>query len=298
MTDRVVHDLPAADYHAVKALSATGAWELANECPAIYWHRSPFNPDAARSETGKPMDIGTALHLAVLEPERLADRTIEVDAADWRTKEARDVRDRAYGAGLVPLLVKDLALVGRLARALRANPFVAELLDGAGTEISYFWTSEDGVPCKARADIVSRDGTMLADLKASASASPPFFQRQAFSAGHFLRSPWYADGWQHVTGKRAGYRYIVVSREEPHLVTVAELDERAIEWGRMTIRRALELFRRCRKQDRWPPYCEEPVSLSLPGWAEYQLADREQEGWFNPPPSAEDVRRGIELLAP
>lgn len=303
MTIRIVRDLSADAYHATPALSASGAWQLADECPAIYWHNSPLNPDAAPSGNGKPMDIGTALHLAVLEPGRFADRTIVVDAADWRTKAAQVARDAAYESGVTPLLPKDQELVERLRAALLANEFAADLLDGAETEISYFWTSEEGVPCKARADLVTRDGRAIGDLKASASASPVFFQRQAINAGHFLRSPWYADGWQLADGRRADYWYIIVAREAPHLVTLARLDERAIEWGRMMIRRSLELFQRCRERGEWPAYCDGPATLSLPGWAEYQLADQEQAGRFDRTkirahPNAEEVRRGFDFLAP
>lgn len=296
MTANIVRGLPEDTYHATKALSASGAWALANECPAIYWHTSPFNPAAAPSDNSKPMDIGTALHLAALEPARLAERTVMVDAADWRTNAAKAARDGAYEAGLTPLLPKDRDLVDTLAAALRGNEYVADLLDGADTEVSYFWNTDDGIPCKARADLVTRDGGAIADLKASASASPPFFQRQAFNAGHFLRTPWYADGWEVLTGKRVDYWYVIVAREPPHLVSIAKLDQRAVDWGRLAIRRALELFRRCSDSGEWPGYCASPVSLSLPTWAEYQLADREQEGWFTG--AAPDVQRGIDFLRP
>lgn len=293
MTGRIVRDMSAADYHAVPALSAGGAWLLASECAALYWHFSPFNPACAPSKNGKPMDVGTAVHLAALEPARLAQRTVLIDADDYRTKVARDSRDAAYAAGLRPLLTKDAVLVDRLSDAIRGNRHAAELLDGADTEVSYFWEA-DGIPCKARADAVSRDGRM-ADLKASASAAPAFFRRQAFDAGHFLRDPWYRDGWECADGKRiAEYWFIVVSREEPHLVTTCRLDDRAIEWGRQKIRRAMTLFRHCRERNVWPPYCPDPVTLGLPEWAEYRLADEEQAGQF----SADDIRRGIELLAP
>lgn len=299
MTANIIRNMPEADYHAHKALSATGAWTLANDCPALYWYDSPFNADAGPDENGKAMDIGTALHLAALEPGRLLEKTVPVDAEDWRTKAAKEARDAAYGAGLVPLLHKDMALVDRLTRALWENRYVADLLDGAETELSYFWDA-DGVPCKARADIVTRDGAAMGDLKASASASPLFFQRQAFNAGHFLRSPWYQDGWRIADGRTIeAYWYIIVSREPPHLVSIARLDDRAMEWGRMTIRRALALFKQCRAADEWPGYCDVPTALSLPGWAEYQLADREQDGWFDPAKISDAaVRRGVEFLAP
>jgi hypothetical protein len=91
----------------------------------------------------------------------------------------------------------------------------------------------------------------------------------------------------------------VVSREEPHLVTIARLDERATEWGRLMIRRAMTLFEQCRKKNRWPGYFDNPVTLSLPSWSEFRLADQEAEGRFDPKTITDaDKRRAFELFAP
>lgn len=270
---KIVRDLPADAYHCTEALGASGAWVLANDCPAMFHAYSPFNPDRLPNDSNHAMSIGTALHLAALEPDRLDSRCVVVDAEDWRTKAARDAREAAVSAGHVPLLHKDRALVDRLAAALRANRDAASLLEGADTEVSYFWDA-DGVPCKARADIVAYGGAALADLKASANASPGFFQRRAFDAGHFLRAPWYSDGWQIANGGACpDYWFIIVAREPPHLVTVARLDTQALEWGRQMIRRALTLFKECRDRGVWPPYCTEPATLSLPAFAEYRLRE-------------------------
>ena len=36
--------MPVTAYHAMRALSASGAWLLAEECPAKFLWRSPWNP--------------------------------------------------------------------------------------------------------------------------------------------------------------------------------------------------------------------------------------------------------------
>lgn len=294
MTVSIQKNMPEADYHAAKALSASGAWTLASECPALYWAFSPLNPASLpQDDANGPMDVGTALHLAVLEPKQLAKRAVVVDVENWRTKEARQRREEARMYGQVALLAKDRDLIDELAHALWGNSFVRDMLDGADTEVSYFWDSR-GVACKARADIIAKDGRRIGDLKASKSAAPEFFQHRAFNAGHFLRSVWYAAGWEVASGNRADYHYIVVSTDPPHLVTVAKLDDRATAWGEQMVGRALTLFRECRKRNVWPPYCPEPVTLSLPSWSEFRLADDEQAGSFD----ADQIAAAIRLFAP
>lgn len=272
----IIKNMPELDYHASRALSASGAWQIESECAAIYWHGSPFNPDAAPPEQNKVLDIGTAAHLAILEPDRFKERTVIVEAENWRGKAAQEARDDAYAAGKVPLLPADIDKLSDIRYALLGNSYVADLLDGAQTEVSYFWTAGNGVLCKARADIITRDGAVIADLKASASAHPDFFQRRAMASGHFLRAPWYLDGWNMVSDDRAAdYWFIVVASKPPHLTTLARLDERAIEWGRIATRRSLDAFKRCQDSGKWPGYAAEPITIGLPVYGEYKLADKE-----------------------
>ena len=58
---RRISGLPAVEYHAMRGLSASGAWLLAEECAAKFLWRSPWNPlyvPEAKSE----FDIGVAAH--------------------------------------------------------------------------------------------------------------------------------------------------------------------------------------------------------------------------------------------
>src|SRR5437764_7134583 len=91
---RLISGLPAVDYHAMRALSASGAWLLAEECAAKFLWRSPWNP-LYQPEAKVEFDIGVAAHLAVLEPRRQADCVVLIEAGDYRTAKAREARDMA-----------------------------------------------------------------------------------------------------------------------------------------------------------------------------------------------------------
>jgi hypothetical protein len=296
VTNAAVCDLSMAEYQARKALSAGGAWILSEECPARYWQVSPWNPEAmdvARRE----FDIGTALHLAVLEPDALAQRVAPINADSYRTRAAQQAREAAHQAGKTPLLDQDFALVGALAAAVRKHRTAARLLDGGRSEVSLFWTDDDtGVPCKARVDRLARDGKHLIDLKTCASAAPRAFAAQAFRDGHFLRAAWYLAGAAIVTGTvPQAYVFVCVEKEPPHVVSCYTLDERALAWGGQVMRRALRRFAVCRDALDWSAgYVRGVTTVGLPAWSEYQLADRDAAGAF----SADAIRRGNEFLAP
>src|ERR1700751_4731031 len=100
---RRISGLPAIDYHAMRALSASGAWLLAEECPAKFLWRSPWNPLYV-PEAKTDFDFGGAAHRAVLEPERQTQSMVLMEAGDYRTTKAREARDAARAEGKVPLL--------------------------------------------------------------------------------------------------------------------------------------------------------------------------------------------------
>src|SRR2546423_12286698 len=89
-----ISGLPAVDYHAMRALSTSGAWLLAEECAAKFLWRSPWNP-LYLPEAKTEFDIGVAAHLALLQPQRAAEDIVMIEAGDYLTTKARDLRDAA-----------------------------------------------------------------------------------------------------------------------------------------------------------------------------------------------------------
>jgi hypothetical protein len=270
------------EYHARQALSAGMAWTMVTECPLLAWYQSAFNP-GREEKNGKHFDIGTAAHLGTLEEHKLAERIVVLDCENYRTKAAQETRDGAYEAGKIPLLAKDWELVREIGHMIDLQCDLFR--HGGPVEATYVWEWE-GVPCKARADKIA--GNLIVDLKTAASASPQAFQRAMIRDGHHLRAAWYVDGYRQAMSNasvsvesRAAYRYVVVGKDEPHIVTQFELDARSLEWGRRLYRRALSEFRRAQETGVWSGYGREgenKITMSLPAFAEHQLADLEAEG--------------------
>lgn len=307
---RVIRDLPATQYHALHALSASGAWILEEDCPAKFLWQSPWNPQYEREETTE-FGIGTAAHLAVLEPARFAEATLLIDAANYKGGKAKDERDTARAAGIVPLLPWQLDIVQAIARSIQADPIAVEAFTGGDPEVTLTWRDAGtGVPCKARVDWLPRHARWLVDLKTAASANPVKWRDPAARLGYYARAAWYIDGAEAVFGKRPEeYWFVVVEKEPPWLVSTIALDEAALEWGRMVNRRALDLFAACAARGEWPGY-RDPGSdrdrafrVGLPNWAIYQLQDKTEAGALGPvKPSARPdpklLRAAERMLAP
>jgi hypothetical protein len=295
---RRISGLPAVEYHAMRALSASGAWLLAEECPAKFLWRSPWNP-LYEPEAKTDFDIGVAAHLAVLEPERQADSIVLIEAGDYRTTKAREARDAARATGLVPLLPYQVDIVRAIAGSIRAHPIASEAFRDGEAEVTLIWPDSDtGIPCKARPDYLPTHGHWIVDLKTAASANPRSWRDQAYRLGYHARAAWYLDGAAAVLGEiPEEYWFVIVEKEPPYLVSVVSFDADALAWGRIVNRKACERFAVSAAANDWPGYREagqnhdRAFRLGLPPWAMYQLQDREVAGEFTPEPLSDPASR-------
>lgn len=265
-----IHDgIPEPQYHADPALSQSQLKVLL-DCPARFaWARTQ------PPKTSDAFDIGTAVHAKVL---GVGAPTVVVDAADWRTNAAKAARDEARAAGLVPLLRADAARVDAMAEAVLAHEGARVVLETEGAvEQSMWWTREvDGmsVPMRGRVDKATAyaDGwPVLVDLKTSASASPRRFASSVWDFGYHIQRAAYVDGWTRLTQSADGivpdFLIVVVEKDPPHLPAVYQLDDIATQRGEERYAAALSLFVDCTREDHWPGYADDIVTLPSPRWA-------------------------------
>lgn len=105
--------------------------------------------------------------------------------------------------------------------------------------------------------------------------------RDAFNHGWHVRAAWYMSGVKEVTKVLPSrYCFVPVEKESPHIVQVYEMEDSALIRGEQIIGKALDLFSQCQKSGVWPKYRTGPSKLKLPTWAEYQYAEREENGEF------------------
>jgi hypothetical protein len=273
----------------MRALSASGAWLLAEECAAKFLWRSPWNP-LYIPEAKTEFDIGVAAHLAVLEPGHQAQSIVVIEAGDYRSSKARGARAAARAEGKVPLLPYQLDIVQAIAGSIRAHPIAAAAFRGGAAEVTLTWRDPaTGTPCKARPDYLPAHGRWIVDLKTAASANPRTWRDQAYRLGYHARAAWYLDGAEAVLGTMPEeYWFVIVEKEAPYLVSVISFDEDALRWGRAANRNACEAFARSAVANDWPGYRDpgqnhdRAFRIGLPSWALYQLQDREDAGEFRP----------------
>ena len=250
-----------ADYHADSALGSTSLKTLALKTPAHYQH------DKAHPKSSDAFTLGTAAHSLILEGDTSG--IVIVDADNWLTKAAKEAKADALADGKQPLLTKEMAQVFAMQDAVMTHPAAGPLFTGHEAELSVFW-EEDGLMLKCRPD--AWKSGVIVDLKTTVDANPNEFGKTAFNFGYFMSGAHYIDGVKAATGEDVKFRFVNVEKTAPYLVSVTELDDVALDYGRQMIERAKRIYRECIESGNWPGYpATEP--LGLPTYAEYQMDD-------------------------
>lgn len=265
-------DIPASEYHADKEIVGHSALVQILRSPE---HFKNYITPGGFKET-PTLRFGTALHCAVLEPERFSQEYIESQKFDRRTKEGKAQAEafESSCAGKLPIEVDDMQTIKAIIKKIEAHTQANGLRLRSVTEKSYFWVDEDtGIMCRIRCDMVAvdEDGRLIAiiDLKTTADASQEAFRRSMDDYGYDLQAAFYVDAVKVAVGREIPFYLLAVESGAPHGVALYRVGPKTIEVGRVKYRMGLQLLEWCRKNDSYPsyqPFCEEEL-IELPEWS-------------------------------
>jgi len=228
--DGFVAGMPESDYHAEPSISKSGL-DLVAKSPAHYRHAPPKAATPA-------MKIGTAIHRAVLEPERFDMEYEIVDAKDRRQKAYKDAV-KEHGEENV-LLGHEAKHVLAVRRAVHDHPQAGFTVRADGhRELSAFVDDPaTGVRVRCRYDLLSAGWAL--DLKKSRDVFPHGFSKAVGSYRYYVQVAFYSDIYEWITGERLEtFWLLAVEDQPPYTPVLYQLDDEAIELGRRHYRRDL-----------------------------------------------------------
>jgi len=242
--------------------------------PAIRWstlakaRKSPKHFRYAETHPTPDTDalrIGRAVHCAVFEPERFAERFVTYGASKTTGEGARKAwaafqgQARANGQTIVD--AAELEQIQAMAAEVRACPTVAQHLMGGQAEVTEVWIDpETGLACKARLDYRSRSGIIIY-LKTAINADVRAFGAAAWRYGYFHQLEHYAKG-----NEATPVLLVVVEKDAPHDVAVFEPTQETREAAREEWRALLNTIAECRRTGRYPGRYPEPTYVAAPAY--------------------------------
>jgi hypothetical protein len=212
-------------------------------------------------------DIGKAAHSLFLEG---IDKAVVVNADSWRTKEAKEARDKARKEGMIPLLIEHYDRIKDMvdtANESLVNSEIGVRIKDGDSELSYLWR-EGETWCKVRPDWISRDRTIILDYKTTGqSADPEAYTSIVTSTGLDIQDAFYGRGVNTVERSDPSFYFFVQETSEPYLCSLISLDEMFKDMGAQKVHRGIELWRKCLSTGKWPGYPSHIYTVEPKPWA-------------------------------
>ncbi len=226
--------------------------------------------DREPRERTKAMDLGAAMHCAILEPELFDKRYMEVPYIKKTTKAGRaayaEFQAIAAEHGKSLISASDIKICFSARNKVEKHPIIGPLLKKSCLkEMSFFWTdSETGVACKARIDDLFLDDSIIFDAKSAERVEDYRFQYAIEDYDYDLQFPHYNSGLEHVLGVAMdAFVFGAIEKERPFGVKLYTLDTVSVSGAAGYYRKLIRSFAECQKTNTWPGYPPEIQMLGL-----------------------------------
>ena len=278
-TDRIsepgIYSLPDKIYHGdpcpKPSLSSSVAKILLDRSPLHAWHSHPrLNPDYRPRPESKTLDLGSVAHRVILEQSW---KGIAVcDANDWRTKDARVLRDVARERGAIPILRKQQCQIEAMATAAADIGLFQSVLGQSSIENTVAW-QEGQVWCRVKPDILPSNSPCIWDFKTTGLAATPEHWGRTQLPEYLLQYGLYTRGVRKVLGwEECEMRFVVQETEPPFSLAIFALADDYREFADRLADKAIRLWTECVTTNHWPGYqTDYAIEMELPAWLLYKL---------------------------
>ena len=252
------------EYHAHYALGSSDVRKLMI---------SPLHFEGREEPAVRPayFPFGSAAHTGYLEPDKFEDeyrvKPQEVDGKGSRTSYYKE-----WMATQPPcewMSPEDYDKVLKVIDSARRHPITDELYKGEViTEGSLFFDLE-GVPCKARPDLVSvtSDGVDVLDLKTTMDASPAGFAKSVGNLGYHVQEWFYRQALNACGIKVNRFLFLAVEKTAPYASAVYTIKEDDVTACEALAKGAVKKYKEALDSDVWEGYTEAVTEIGVPRWA-------------------------------
>lgn len=246
----IYHDVPFADYLA---------WDVPDQTRLKRCAASPAHYDATVvKKATDDMTLGSALHVAFLEPELMVEKVAKWEGDRRAGKEWEAFRDANSGRYILTAGLHD-KLVG-MVRSLRRHPFVREWQRRIeAVEVSAVGDAW-GFRMKGRVDAQTPDP--IVDLKKVRSGDARGFTNAVMGFGYHIQAAVYRQLFD-----RERMVLLTVEDAPPFDVVPYELSPTFIRLGEREAKDLIARVRECEAAGVWPGRSESPILLDPPEWA-------------------------------
>ncbi|EFO2069683.1 exodeoxyribonuclease VIII [Escherichia coli O8] len=268
----IYYGISNENYHAGPGVSKSQLDDIA-DTPALYLWRKNAPVDTTKTKT---LDLGTAFHCRVLEPEEFSNRFIVAPEFNRRTNAGKEEEKtflmECASTGKTVITAKEGRKIELMYQSVMALPLGQWLVESAGhAESSIYWEDpETGILCRCRPDKIIPEFHWIVDVKTTADIQR--FKTAYYEYRYHVQDAFYSDGYEAQFGVQPTFVFLAVSTTVEcgrYPVEIFMMGEEAKLAGQQEYHRNLRTLADCLNTDEWPAI----KTLSLPRWAKEYAND-------------------------
>lgn len=220
------------EYHSRKEISASGIKTIHKKSVYHYLNQKPFSSSS--------MELGTAVHTMLLEPEKFIEEYFVAPKLDLRTKAGKEQKAEFEKANVGKKMLRDEEwhIVKNIANNFNEHELAKKYCNGM-KEMSHY-TTYKGVPVRVRPDNINYGLEFISDVKTCQDNSPQAFKRDVYKYAYHVQAAFYSL----VLGFPVeNFRFIAVETNYPFSVEVYALSDDLIEQGINHMNKALNSWK-------------------------------------------------------
>lgn len=287
----VVNGMSMREYLSLKRLSSGLCHRILSESPLHARLDSPWN-ESRSQDNSNVADIGSAAHKCLLEGTEDGIAVIEAD--DWRTKAAKELRDAAYAAGNIPMLIYKMDVVRDMvssARQFISESELAGILDDGEAEVTLLFEMM-GIPCKARCDRLKADRSIVLSYKTTKGSANPDSWIRTQLPQYDIATVFYEEAVHRVFKiPNPACIHLIQQQDYPWACSLVGLDPSYRELAKAKLNSALYLWAACSESGNWPAFSGRVHWAQPRPWDQAEQEEREVNTAF----SEDELKGGIPL---
>lgn len=253
------------EYFALRGdLMAAGRLKLFNQSPKLF-HLESIGALPAKERT-RSLDMGTAVHLAKLQPDEFSRRVVVDDppvnpntgAPYGTTSKAHREWVESHGDKIVLTHLEHIKVLD-MVESIDRHSHASMLLNNGGDAEIVVRGSLHNVPCIAKLDFVKDDSDWIVDLKTVDDIDR--INVAFFRWGYDIQAAFYQMLIKQLTGRWFDFYFVFVEKQFPYTVAVVQLSQFTIETARDRVSKLLVEYRHCVQGGTWPTRYEEVILL-------------------------------------
>lgn len=248
-------DLSNAEYHALDGISSSDV-KIVHAKSIAHWRHKNYKDSPV-------LDLGSAVHAMVLEPEK---SLIVRGPETRRGNEWKHAKEEAESQGKLLLTEADFDQAQRMAEAIMMTPRAARMFndkDCLKEQSIITKCKHTGLTLKCRPDALLPEKAVI-DIKTTQDASPRGFAKSVRGYGYDLQAWFYLYACAEFSPQTFGF--VCVEKEPPYVVSMHVLDQEYLRWAKGQVLMTLDEIKRAQDSKDFSTGWPEISIISKPAW--------------------------------